>query len=180
MHDFHIAQVFKAHGTPMAVIDYVAAHGFCMTESMRYKREQFYAKWMMDRHVMALALRVAAIPWDNWDFRPTTSVTGVGAHESTIAATCVALENLPGHLSLVHAHRRQGNLVAADITTGPSWHRDGQQWERFLSVFDDAAFRCAVARIAGEGGHIATCLEIELRQENILGNFWVLSSWSGY
>ncbi|CAM9907387.1 unnamed protein product [Sphacelaria rigidula] len=164
VHDFHLAQLLKTHGTPVAVIDCVAAHGFCMTESMRYKREQFYVKWRMDRHVLALALRVAAIPWDTWDFWPTTSVTGVGAHVSTKAATCVAVENLPGHLSLMHAHRRQGDLVAADITTGPSWHRDGQRWERFLSVFDDAAFRCAVARIAGEGGHIETCVEIELRQ----------------
>ncbi|CAM9747698.1 unnamed protein product, partial [Sphacelaria rigidula] len=38
MHDFHRAQLLKTHGTPVAVIDYVAAHGFCMTESMRYKR----------------------------------------------------------------------------------------------------------------------------------------------
>ncbi|CAM9477450.1 unnamed protein product [Sphacelaria rigidula] len=180
MHDFHLAQVLKTHGTSVAVIGYVAAHGFCMTESMRYKREQFYVKWRMDRHDMALALRVAAIPWDDCDFRPTTSVTGGGAHVSTIAATCVAVATLPGHLSLMHAHRRQGGLVAADITTGLSWHRDGEQWERFLSVFDDAAFRCAVARIAGEGGHIETCLEIELRQVDRVGNFWVLSNWSGY
>ncbi|CAN0017045.1 unnamed protein product [Sphacelaria rigidula] len=150
MHVFHLAQVLKTHGTPVAVIDYVAAHGFCMTESMRYERERFYVKWRVDRHVMALALRVAAIPWYNCDFRPTTSVTGLGAHVSAIAAIRVAVENLPGHLSLMHAHRRQGDLVAADITTGPSWHRDGQRWERFLSVFHDAAFRCAVARIAGD------------------------------
>ena len=39
MHNFHLAQVLKTHGTPATVIDYVAARGFCLTESMRYKRE---------------------------------------------------------------------------------------------------------------------------------------------
>lgn len=50
------------------------------------------------------------------DVRPTTAVTGVGAHASTIAAIYMAVENLPGHLSFMRAHYRQGELVAADIT----------------------------------------------------------------
>ena len=42
MNDFHLVQVLKTHGMP--VIDYVAAHGFRLTESMRYKREQCYVR----------------------------------------------------------------------------------------------------------------------------------------
>ncbi|CAM9965796.1 unnamed protein product [Sphacelaria rigidula] len=113
---------------------------------------------------MALALTAAAIPWDNCDFRLTTSVIGVGAHMSTKAATCVAMENLPGYLSLMHKHRWQGELVATDITRGPLWQGDGEQWKPYFAVFNGAALPCGVARIAGEGGHIDTCSEIELRE----------------
>ena len=74
MHDFHLAQVLKTHGMPVSVIDYMAAHGFCLTESMRYKREQYYVRWRLDKHLMALELTVAAFAEDNCDFRPTTSV----------------------------------------------------------------------------------------------------------
>lgn len=44
MRDFRSAHELKMHGTPMAIIDYVAVHGFRMTESMSYKREEFYVK----------------------------------------------------------------------------------------------------------------------------------------
>ncbi|CAM9678275.1 unnamed protein product, partial [Sphacelaria rigidula] len=152
MHDFSLAQVLKTHGTPVAMIDYIAAHGFCMTESMRYKREQYFVKLRLDKHLLALALRAAAISWDNCDFR------------CAVAATCVAVETPCGDLSLVRDHRKQDQLVAADVTMGPHWHMDGEQWDKYLSVFDEAAFRCAVGRIAGGGGSIDTCLELELRQ----------------
>ena len=84
---------------------------------------------------------------------------GVGAHVSPLSATCVAVRDLPGHMSLMRDHRRKGDLLARDITTGPDWHRDGEQWQGFLSIFDDALFRCAVARIAGKDGDIDTRLE---------------------
>ena len=117
----------------------------------------------MDKHLMALELTVTAFIRENCDFRPATSVMGVGAHASPLSATCVAVRDLPGHMSLMRDHRRKGDLLARDITTGPDWHRDGEQWQGFLSIFDDALFRCAVARIAGKDGDIDACLEIELR-----------------
>ena len=157
--------MLKTYGTSVAVIDYVAVHGFCLTESMRFKQEQFYVRWRLDKHLMALELPFAAFTWDNCDFRPTTSVTGVGAHVSTISATCVAVNNLPGHMLLLCDRRQKGDRLAKDITTGDHWHSDGEQWQGFVSVFDDAVFPCAVARIAGEGG------DIELRQVNRVVNF---------
>ena len=39
MHDFHLAQVLKTHGTSVAIIGYVAAHGFCLTESIALQAE---------------------------------------------------------------------------------------------------------------------------------------------
>ena len=122
-HDFHLAQVLKTHGTSVAIINCIAAHGFCLTESMRYKLEQFYVLWRLDRHLMAFELTVAAFTWDNCDFLPTTSITEVGAHVSVISATYVAVECLAGHMSLMRHHRRKGDLLAKDITTGPDWHR---------------------------------------------------------
>lgn len=58
-HDFHLAHVLKTHGMPVAVIDYVAVHGFCMTESMRHEREQYFVK-----------SRAATIPWYSAIFGP--------------------------------------------------------------------------------------------------------------
>ena len=95
MHDFLLAQVLKTYGTPVAVMDCVAAYGLCLTESMRYKREQLYVRWRLDKHLTALELTVAAFTWDNCDFRPNTSVIGFGAHVSTISATCVAGKKSP-------------------------------------------------------------------------------------
>ena len=115
--------MLKTHGTFVAIIDYFAAHGFCLTEPMRYKPEQVYVRWRLDKHLMAFELTVAAFTWDNCDFRPTTSITGVGAHVSVISATYVAVECLAGHMSLKRHHRRKGDLLAKDITTGPDWHR---------------------------------------------------------
>lgn len=40
VHDFKLGKVFRTHGTPLAVVDHIAAHGFYATESIRYKREQ--------------------------------------------------------------------------------------------------------------------------------------------
>lgn len=39
MHGFGLSQVSKTHRTPVAVINLVTAHGFCMAESMRYRCE---------------------------------------------------------------------------------------------------------------------------------------------
>ncbi|CAM9709372.1 unnamed protein product, partial [Sphacelaria rigidula] len=61
-------------------------------------------------------------------------------------------------------HRGQGEFVAADITTGPHRHFDGEHWGQFPLELDQAAFQCTVARIVGEGGDIDTCLQLELRQ----------------
>lgn len=111
---------------------------------MRYKREQFYVKWGVNKHPMVLALKAAAIPWGDCVFRPTI-VTGVGTHVSTTAVTCVIAENLPRHLSLMHADRRQGEKVAANITTGSLWHRNGKQGERiFLRLR-----RCSISLCGG-------------------------------
>ena len=79
-------------------------------------------------------------------------------------------------MSLMRDHRRRGDLLAKDITTGPDWHRDGEQWQGFLSVFEGAVFRCAVERIKVEGGDIDTCLEIELREVRRVVKFVVLSA----
>ncbi|CAM9413792.1 unnamed protein product, partial [Sphacelaria rigidula] len=106
----------------------------------------------------------ASIPWDNCDFVPTTAVRVGEAPVCAIAATCVALEDLLGNLPRMNDHRGQGELVAANITTGPQGQFDGEQWGQFFSVFDQEAFRCAVARIVDEGGNIDTCLEVEVRR----------------
>lgn len=74
------------------------------------------------------------------------------------------MEKSPGDLSRLQEHRKLGRPVADDITMGSLWHRDGQQWDCYLSVFDRAFFRYAVGRSVGEGGGIRTCLGIELRQ----------------
>ena len=89
---------------------------------------------------------------------------GCTSHVSAISDTCVAVENLAGQMSLMRDHHRKGDLLAKDITMRPDWHRDGEQRQGFLSAFDDAVFRCGVARMASEGGDIDTCLKIELRQ----------------
>lgn len=75
-HDFELVQVFKTHGTPLAAIDFVSAHRYYMTESVRYKRVQQYVRMWLDKYLLSLALRAAAIPWDNCDFVPTAAVTG--------------------------------------------------------------------------------------------------------
>lgn len=118
MHDFHLVQVVsKTQGTPVAVIDLVAAQGFCMAESMRYKREYYFAKkWRLDKRLMVLTLTAAALPWDKCDFRPTTVVVGVGAHVSAVPETCMAVGYLAGHLSVMRAYRREEELVDADMT----------------------------------------------------------------
>lgn len=165
----------NTHGTPVAVIDYVAAHGLCMTESMLYKRGQSYVRWRLDKHLMALALTTVATPRDKCDFRLTTSITGVRAHSGTATGTSGAVENLPGHLSLMHAHCRQGELVVTDITEEALWHRDGERWKRYLSVFDDAAFRCAEARIEGEGGQRTRARRLNSDRSTALANLGTLS-----
>lgn len=53
--------------------------------------------------------------------------------------------------------------MAAGITIGPLWHKEGERLDRYFFVVDDAACRCAVARIVGKGGDIHACLEIGLR-----------------
>ena len=60
--------MLKTHETFVAIIDYIAAHGFCLTEPMRYKPEQVYVRWRLDKHLMAFELTVAAFTWDNCDF----------------------------------------------------------------------------------------------------------------
>lgn len=57
-------------------------------------------------------------------------------------------------MSLIQTHRNQDHLVGADVMTGPHWHMDGEIWDTYISVFDEAAFGCAVARILGGGGNI--------------------------
>lgn len=59
---------------------------------------------------------------------------------STIAATCVPVENWYSDLSRIQEHRRKGELMAADSTTGPIWHRDGAQGDRYPFVFEKAVF----------------------------------------
>lgn len=71
MHSFRLTQVLNVHGTPVAVIDYVAAHGFCMTESVRHRREQYFVKLRLHEHLISLAWRAAVIPGDNDDFKAT-------------------------------------------------------------------------------------------------------------
>ena len=42
---------------------------------------------------------------------------------SAISATYVDVEYLAGHMSLMRDHRRKGDLLVEDITTGPDWYR---------------------------------------------------------
>ena len=67
-----------------------------------------------------------------------------------------------------------GRVVGRYITAESLWNTDCEQLKRHLSVFDDTSFCCTVARIVGEGGHIDTCLEIELTQVNRIVRLWAL------
>lgn len=88
------ALVLKTHGTPVASIDCVAAHGFCMAESTRYKREQYFVELRLDRHLMFVALRAAAIPWDKCDFQATMAVTGGTVHVCAVTRHFCGCGNL--------------------------------------------------------------------------------------
>lgn len=90
VHDFKSAQPLETRETPVAIIDPGAMHGFCMAESIRYKRQQEFVKKELGEYLLSFPLRTAVINSDNCDFEPSTAVATGDVH---VCTTCVAMEN---------------------------------------------------------------------------------------
>ena len=158
MHDFHLAQVFKTHGTSTAIIDYVAVHGFCLTRVHALQAGEVLREVEVG-HASHSPLTVAAFTWDNCDFSADHEYYG-GRHIGHLRGCGISRRPYVAHAR----PSSEGGPAGRRYHDGTRLVQDGEQWQGFLSVFDDAVFRFAVARIASEGGSIDTCLKIELRQ----------------
>lgn len=161
-HDFKLAQVLKTHGTVGEIIDFFADLGYCMTESIRRKRERRVAETRKDEAQVVLDVESMAFVWDNCDHETCRGVHEGGRHISVVACFGIIGSSRLVRLCTFHGHRRQKDMTLENIMEGVSWPRDGEHWGVWSAAFEKAAHEVGVKKIESKGGDIDTYLEVEL------------------
>ncbi|CAB1108513.1 unnamed protein product [Ectocarpus sp. CCAP 1310/34] len=162
-HAIKATQWAKSKNTPRPVLNFIAEHLGCATDSQVYHRESKFARVVEDSNLLAKCAKCAAFSQDNVDFEPRVGVRqGEGPYIPCVACVANWVGEEVGTLHDAGTLKRLSELSVDDILVGSDAAEGERRYGAFLATLFGAVSKSERIRSA-EGGPL-WCFEAQLRE----------------